>query len=76
MGDGHSFTVSPNWRRGCQCDTLFSLAIGSPVSDQHGACWIAIRYHTVSGCDVKDAYCLAGECIKAFNRNSLRVRIS
>ena len=32
--------------------TLYSLVIGSPVSDQNSAYWIAIRHQTVSGGDV------------------------
>ena len=45
MGKGHSFSASPRWG---QCDTLFSLAIRSPVSDKNGAGWIAHRHERMS----------------------------
>ena len=79
LGEGHSFTVSP--RVGRQCYTLFSLAVGSPVSDKKGTCWIVTRHQAVSDGDVNMHIAIAthlkGYCHMAYSvSGSLALTVS
>ena len=47
-GEGRYFIVSLRWESVCQCDVQFSLAVGTHVSTKNSACWIVIRFETLS----------------------------